>query len=288
MQITGPIFSLKNQVGIGDLISSDRFLQLANDLNIPYFKRDFLFRGGVWRGARQNPICFGRNETKFVMIGHGDKPTSNATQQICKMLGVESIFGTNLSPIEGYSKSIPLGLTNPTNETPLHQIFGEIGHFEKAWVKSDRVNHFDRSVLVGFSANTNKIRAKLLKMLRSNQHGLRIVHHNMEFSDTGRIDYLVKSHSTSMVLCPEGNGFDTHRFWETLYMGGVPVVVANPYLDTLFDNVPCIKLKSWNDLSNTVLLESLWHEANNKEWDASFISFSYWRREIEKSAKGQI
>jgi hypothetical protein len=261
-------------------------LKLAKDLGVPYIKRDFLFRGGVWRGGAQKPIYFRGREARFAIIGHGDKKTSPNNQRICKALGIQSLFGSNLHPIEGFSKSIPLGLTNPTQETALHSIFGEIDHFDKAWGVSDRVNSFDGSALVGFSANTNRDRGKLLKMLSNAHHGLRIVYHDMEFTDSGRIDFLAKTRSTNMVLCPEGNGFDTHRFWETLYMGGIPVVIKNPYLDTFFDKVPCIKLNTWTELSDTKLIESLWHSANNKKWNSLFISFDYWRREIENSARG--
>ena len=31
------------------------------------------------------------------------------------------------------------------------------------------------------------------------------------------------------VFCPPGNGWDTHRFWETLYMGRVPIVYDCPF-----------------------------------------------------------
>jgi hypothetical protein len=284
MQTTGPIVSLSSQVGIDSLIYSDKFLELAKNLGVPYIKRDFLFRGGVWRGVPQRSIFFRGRDVRLAIIGHGDRPTSLKTQRILKVLGVQALFGSNLYPIDGFSESIPLGLTNPTRETSLHPIFGEVGHFDKAWEQGYRVNSFDGSALVGFSANTNSDRGKLLKMLSSEQHGLKIIYHEMEFTDAGRIDFLAKARFANMVLCPEGNGFDTHRFWETLYMGGIPVVVKNPFLDTFFDNVPCVKLNTWNELADTKLIESLWHSANNKKWDSLFLSFDYWREVIKNSA----
>ena len=34
----------------------------------------------------------------------------------------------------------------------------------------------------------------------------------------------------SFIVCPEGNGIDTHRFWECLYLGLVPVILEESLL----------------------------------------------------------
>ncbi|EKX43421.1 hypothetical protein GUITHDRAFT_110544 [Guillardia theta CCMP2712] len=39
------------------------------------------------------------------------------------------------------------------------------------------------------------------------------------------------------VLCPAGNGLDTHRTWESLLMGSVPIVASSP-MDSLFRFLP--------------------------------------------------
>lgn len=38
-------------------------------------------------------------------------------------------------------------------------------------------------------------------------------------------EYQAKLALYKFVLCPRGNGIDTHRFWETLYKGNLPVIV---------------------------------------------------------------
>ena len=37
-------------------------------------------------------------------------------------------------------------------------------------------------------------------------------------SFNGYKNYLNQIHSHKMVICPRGNGWDTHRIWETLYL----------------------------------------------------------------------
>jgi hypothetical protein len=53
-------------------------------------------------------------------------------------------------------------------------------------------------------------------------------------------------------ICPEGNGVDTHRLWEALYLKCVPVVIRSPFIDVLqkqLPNLPLIVLDSWDDFS---------------------------------------
>jgi hypothetical protein len=48
------------------------------------------------------------------------------------------------------------------------------------------------------------------------------------------------------VLCMRGNGEDTHRFWETLYRGSVPVVKVSAWSKSMEAiGIPLISVKSW-------------------------------------------
>ena len=40
-------------------------------------------------------------------------------------------------------------------------------------------------------------------------------------------DYIKKLNDYKFVLCPRGKGTDTHRFWEILLVGSVPIVEKN-------------------------------------------------------------
>ncbi len=54
------------------------------------------------------------------------------------------------------------------------------------------------------------------------------------------------------VCCPRGNGIDTYRFWECIYMGSVPIVESSP-LDDLYSKVNCIIVESFDDLKKEQL-----------------------------------
>ena len=86
-------------------------------------------------------------------------------------------------------------------------------------------------------------------------------------------------------VCPMGNGFDTHRFWETLMVGTIPIVKSHDYIDNLlfqYPKLPIIVVKSWEELPE--LIETLTQERYNELWDASDISsglHDYWIDKIK-------
>lgn len=54
------------------------------------------------------------------------------------------------------------------------------------------------------------------------------------------------------VCCPRGNGIDTYRFWECIYMGSIPIVESSQ-LDDLYSKVNCIIVESFFDLKKEQL-----------------------------------
>jgi len=51
-------------------------------------------------------------------------------------------------------------------------------------------------------------------------------------------------------ICPEGNGVDTHRLWEALYLKCIPIVLQSSHIDILRTqlNIPMVILDLWDDL----------------------------------------
>jgi hypothetical protein len=62
--------------------------------------------------------------------------------------------------------------------------------------------------------------------------------------------YLRELASHRFCLCPRGNGVDTHRFWESQYLGVVPVVERSPHTDVWARRgVAMVALDDWDELS---------------------------------------
>lgn len=63
-------------------------------------------------------------------------------------------------------------------------------------------------------------------------------------------DYLKNLAKYKFAICPEGNGLDTHRFWECLYLKVVPICLKNE-ITIYFSNIFPIKLvNDWSEIDN--------------------------------------
>ena len=80
------------------------------------------------------------------------------------------------------------------------------------------------------------------------------------------------------VICPEGNGIDTHRIWECLYMGTIPIVEDN-INNSFYAELPMLTISDWSELSE----EKLWPVfvyASLNPWNLEMLKFEYWKNKI--------
>jgi hypothetical protein len=67
-------------------------------------------------------------------------------------------------------------------------------------------------------------------------------------------------------ICPNGNGVDTHRMWEALYLNVVPILLENEFSKNIRTmGYPCILVESW-ETWNPDLLEK------NRDYSSEFAS----------------
>jgi len=273
-------FDLNESFDADDFITCDNLRnQLKYDNSVQYFKRDFLFKGGEWRGGR-HPSFFDLRKSKVlktVVVGHSDFHTGIRHQQLLKFMGVKKLFGVNVSKNPGFSVSVPLGLTNDCDDTPSHRMFGNSRLLFEAATALNLVKNFKPSLLINFTVTTNlSKRMELMELLPNLKQSYELGLFSPTFTYSGRFEYLAQLREYPMVLCPEGNGVDTHRLWETLYMGGIPVVLRNSSMESLYGIFPTIQLNSWADLGDLERIEELWEKAQTHVWDSRLLTASYW------------
>jgi len=99
-----------------------------------------------------------------------------------------------------------------------------------------------------------------------------------------RSRYRERLANAKYVICPRGNGLDTHRFWEALYNRAIPVVIKE---DALFSagEVPCLVLDRWCDLSD--YSEDDLERYYNKAWEVEYnvLNPYYWANCIWNSVR---
>jgi len=78
-------------------------------------------------------------------------------------------------------------------------------------------------------------------------------------------------------ICPEGNGLDTHRFWECLYLKVIPITIRNyitEYYSLLF---PIVLLETWDDVD----VHSIEERKRMTHWDNyALLDFNEFKKRI--------
>jgi len=78
-----------------------------------------------------------------------------------------------------------------------------------------------------------------------------------------RLDYYARLKQTKFTVCPIGTGIDTHRVYETLYFGGIPIIKTS-FLDPMYERLGgCWIIKDWSEVTE---------EECNKRWDNKMTS----------------
>ena len=90
--------------------------------------------------------------------------------------------------------------------------------------------------------------------------------------------YLENLYNHAFVICAEGNGIDTHRVWECLYMNTIPVMIRN-INNSFYSDLPILFIDDWEELSQKFLHDSFMDIAG-KKWNTKKLDFDYWKHEL--------
>ena len=152
---------------------------------------------------------------------------------------------------------------------------GKLSVLKNVKVSEEKIN----GMLCAFNTSTNRERIDILHYLDLNNHVkyLRRVKHK---------DYMKTLSEYKLSICPEGNGVDTHRIWESLLVETLPVVKKSNFVENLSSvGVPLFIIENWNELQNldeekiNYIYSTRYLELKNKE----YISNKYWLNKIKSS-----
>jgi hypothetical protein len=284
MSNKGRFTDVENLVAAGDWISSDSYTRMGKEMpSLTYTKRDFLFRSGSWRNR---PVPSGiqaarESGSRVLLVGHSDYHTPVLKATLAKFLsGVDFIAGVNVDSKDGLSEALPLGVANPEPGSSVHALLSNQLLMSSAAKTSSPPSEFDGSIYGNFSVGTNpQKRLPLVSMLERSPK--RVVTNVPQLTPLGRTKYLQSLRTASLVVCPEGNGVDTFRLWETLYMGGTPVVLRHKALNRLLQKFPVIQVDSWEEILDERDMQRRWEELDSFVWDWEMLSPTYWATYLE-------
>ena len=83
-------------------------------------------------------------------------------------------------------------------------------------------------------------------------------------------------------ISPPGRGIDTHRAWESLLVGTIPIMLSSA-IDSMFDDLPVIIVKSYNEVNKEFLEKKYTQLISNKNYNFEKLYTNYWIDEIKNS-----
>jgi hypothetical protein len=252
---------------LDDVVCTDRYLQAFPN---NYSKTDVFYHHPPigWRGKQVYPPSFRQT---LIVSGHSDYPI---TDQLARRYPNSKWFSVNTqsSQVTG----IPLGITNDTNESSLHRIYGNIPMMLEVAQTPREIKNL---VYLNFKVETYPHERQLIQNMFQSKSWVTCGTPVDTFE--GRKEFLKEIRNHDFVLCPRGNGVDTHRLWETLYMGSIPIV-KNDIAHSEWQDLPILFINNWNEITEERLLaEKKRIESTN--WNFEKLRVGYWIDRIRRS-----
>jgi len=217
----------------------------------------------VWRLFR----ALRRTRKRIVLVtGEGDKPVTPGLWRQ-KPPQVTAWFGTNMFAESETAHPLPLGLGNANDPATL----------DWADIENASTQPPARSLVLyaNFGTRSNPtVREPLLDWVsRSEQDWITRQPHA---AGGGKAVYLQQLFTHRYVLCPPGNGEDTHRMWEALYCGAIPIVRRSPAIRD-FRDLPIFFVEDFLTLTPQLLAESTVRGSGEK------LDLAWWRSRLHTS-----
>lgn len=219
----------------------------------------------VWRLFRS----LRRTRKRIVLVtGEGDKPVSPELYAQ-KPPHIAHWFGTNMFAQAADTTPIPLGLGNADDATTLN--VDEIAAGAARGIRRDKLLYANFG-----TASNPSVREPLRDWLQ--EPAQRWITREAHAGISGKTAYADALYSHHFVFCPPGNGEDTHRMWEALYCGAIPVVRESPAMRN-FRDLPILFVPQLDGLSEQLLRDQLatWSQ---RRFYREKLGMDYWKAQF--------
>lgn len=257
-----------------EVVTQDRYLQFAkaNSNTCVFIKTDYIYNSyneipdgadnsalaTIWDPMNVKPL-FPPLQRRWI-TGNSDYPITKFNSQ--KYANeFDRWYGINMEETSEEFQAIPLG---PVENTV--QILRKISNEPRELS--------DALVYMNFNVNTyTSERAAVHLVFQDMPWVTSDMNSRLEINTFYRN---IRNHK--FTFCPRGNGVDTYRFWETLYLGSIPVVREHPEMEPFFSKLPVVKVKNWSNLTKEYLESEYERIMECDTWDFDILRMSYWEK----------
>ena len=175
---------------------------------------------------------------------------------------------------------IPIGIENRYNQV------GSKPEVYFDWMRSRHSSEPSKMLLAAFRSSSNKpLRNETILSL--NASWITKVRYSVEEpGPLSRGDYVRVLQDHYFVACPSGHGYDTHRLWEVLLAGSIPVVVSTP-MDSMYEGLPILIVEGWTQITEPLLQETL-SDFRKRSWNTRKIFFPWWRALVKNISLARV
>lgn len=214
-------------------------------------------------------------QNKFRLITHNSDQNITSTPETLRILNhptLDKWYAQNVGFEHSKLVVLPIGLAN-TQWT-----HGDLSFFRNPEMAFNADKNKTEDIYFYFNLSTNfGKRSECYKQLRN----------KLPFLDNfPPLMYQEILSTYSFCICPEGNGADTHRFWEALYVKCVPIVLRTPYIEAIqkqMPDLPMVVLESWADLDVDTLVYDKEKMSSPNYYNT--LKMSYWKTCIQHWAQ---
>ena len=206
-------------------------------------------------------------EENVVVLGKGDyEITDDFSLDLPG--NIRYIFANNINTNSSRYRFLPMGRDFRSSE-----YFSET---DPSYIK-------ERLCYCNYSVTTHNKRKLLYDSIR-NKEFIEFDHMGKFLNyDISRLEFFNKVSKSKFTICPRGNGIDTFRLWDSLYLGAIPIVVKEAVFHQYLDDLPILFLDSYEDFAklNIEFLEENYQNMLRKKYNYNKLLLSYWINEIE-------
>jgi len=254
-------------------LTGDGFAQLAELEFFPQDQSEFRLRKACSLQGASVVFCPGHKveemldkygssiNPRVLIIGNSDRDFYAFPQNVPK--SIKRIYLQNSFISSDFFRTLPIGLENI-----------RIGRNGLPFLFTRLLLHIPKKnmVLIGPFSPTHAEREELNKL---SCLGIKLLRKRIS---PVRTAYYQARHR--FVAVPRGNGVDTHRLWESLYRGSIPIVLENEWSRSLVKlGLPILMIREWSNDSLLDAMESCSFETFDPR-DLDALWFDFWRKEF--------
>lgn len=186
--------------------------------------------------VRDASLMLERKKKNFRKIIIGDDDDTQSAETL-RVLGkyARDIQSVNLVETQDCFTALPLGL-----ESPSYRSGGRFRDFKKE--PSNNVKNRPISFIVAWNPNTNDSKRSEAMTFFKVAADAFIIEKRITASTLHKL-----MRRSLFVPCPRGNGVDSHRIWEALYLGSIPILLREDSFPALAE-WPIWIVDSWSDV----------------------------------------